>query len=261
MSTDFGFRYTEPQHWICKDGRPSDAGWGLPSFESEDGQLWVYDFLIVFPTNPGNELLVSRDYGMVALVAPDDMVPLHHSPAAWWSWRPVLYRLTFNGWWEALGSQQELGWRFGLMEAQHAAHAGAEFTFPEADERADAILREYLSPQQALELEAFGWFRCRGGRTGNLYKVDVGNGFEILDKRTCETVVSYCLHTEAWMPHGDIALATKLALEDAELEVECLENARQYPRGDRRPVTLGDVIASRLERDLIPRRRELIVAC
>lgn len=260
-----GFELTDSWSWICHHGAPSAAGRDMPSYELEDGTLQVYDFMVVALYNPTVVMMFSRFWGVAAAISHDDMVPLHHSERAWWRWRPVVYSMMGNldlelAYWQALGSQQELGWRNGMFEAMGVRHFGDEFSFPDADERATALLIENLSPQQRLEIAQFGWFRCRGGTTGNLYKIEPGNGFAILDPRTCKEVVSYCLHPESWIPHDDVALSTKFALEDEELEVECLENARMSLRNKRRKVTMGDMVAQNLERKLVPQYRELVIA-
>lgn len=236
----------------------------MPSYEHEDGQLVVYDLLCAQATANGGMMLFSRWYGAAALLSPDDMVPLHHHPGARWEWRPVVYNRSLHGYWQGLGSQMELGWRFGLMEMQFAIHSveageldedfnpDEHFSMAEADKRADALLRENLSPLQVTELATVGKFRVRGAATRNLYRIDPGDGFELLDPVTNEVVRSYCLHPEGWMPHADVALATKLALEDEELEVETLEGARgrDWERAKRRPFW-EERTAVEFERELI----------
>lgn len=124
--------------------------------------------------------------------------------------------------------------------------------FMEANERADAILREHLSPQQVLDLEASNGFYVRG-TVNRLYRVELGNGLQIVDPRTRTTSVSLCLHPERWIPHADVALATKLAIESGpDGEKEMLAGARKRIVGMHRRPTREDAHAWQLERDLLP---------
>lgn len=217
-----------PERWIVKHGRPAAClgRHGMPSYEHEDGGLLVFDLLLAQAGFNGGVKLFSRWYGSACVISPDDMVPLHHSPEALWEWRPLVYRRSMYGCWEELGSQAELAWRFGLMEVMHAVHAGAEVTMFEADEKAEKLLAECLSGFQQLELAATDKFRVRGGSTGRMYKIELGDGFDRVDPVTDRIVASYCLHPEYWMPTADVALATKLQLEDPELEEETVAGAR-----------------------------------
>lgn len=231
---------------------------GFPSFEHEDGELLVFDLLICQAGHDGTLRFFPRWYGVACVLATDDMVPLHHSPDAWWQWRPCVYNKGALDGWEQMSSQQELAWRHGLAEVMHWMHGGGRdagdpmpFAATEdADARAEEVLRECLNPQQRLELASLGKFRVVGGKTENVYEIEPGNGFGIVDAVTGEMCVSYCLHPEEWIPHDDVALATKFALEDPELEVECLENARQIvlrPEQRRTPALWQ---AFRVERDM-----------
>jgi len=97
--------------------------------------------------------------------------------------------------------------------------------YVEANDRASLILREHLAPQQRIEL-AGGGFYVRG-TINRLYRVELGNGFQIVDPVTHVPTVSLCLHPDDWMPYADVALATKLAIDaGAETEAELLEAAR-----------------------------------
>lgn len=235
----------------------------MPSYEHEDQNgLVVYDFVICAGAADGVMMAISRWYGSAVLIAPEETVPLHHNPGAWWVWRPLLYRKNIYGGFDCLGSQQELAWRYGLGQVEIARDAVGDgdydierdFTMSKADDRARVLLLENLTPQQRLEYAATngGSFCCRGAATGNLYQIDIGNGFEVLSKLTREPAVSYCWHTEYWIPHDDVALATKLQLEDPELEQEVLEHGKPTFRG--RPEWHGvewDRVAAGIEADLI----------
>lgn len=122
----------------------------------------------------------------------------------------------------------------------------------EANDRADLILREHLAPQQLLDLDASGGFYSRG-TIHRLYRVELGNGAQIVDPETRRPVASMCLHPERWMPHADVALATKLAIESGpEREKEMLAGARTRWYGSVTPPTRGDRAAWERERNLLP---------
>lgn len=261
---DYG---NDPYEWIAKGGKPAKAvGDGMPSYEHEGGKMVVYDLLIAQMDLRTGLRFFPSSYGATALIFPDGLTP------AWFhlsehedgimsygvgerEWRPAIYRLTLDSRMERQGSQTELEWRAGLAEMMHHIHAGKEWTMEQANERADKLLLECLSPQQRLEFFASdgGNFRCRGGATKNLYVIELGNGFDILDKTTMEILVSYCFHPEEWMPSADVALAAKLLLEDPEKEAEVLEGARSniWSLGGNIPKSEGMVYAERLERELV----------
>ncbi len=124
--------------------------------------------------------------------------------------------------------------------------------FMDANDRADAILREHLNPQQLLELDATGAFYVRG-TINELYSIRLGNGAAIVNPRTHHLMASLCLHPERWMPHADVALATKLAIESGpEREQEILAGARVRWLGPGRPSFERDRYAWNRERDLLP---------
>jgi hypothetical protein len=239
----------EPKDWIAEHGRPAAClpFDGLAAYEHEDGKLIVMEACVVQLSAVGGVMLFPRWYGTAALIAPDGMVPLHHSPEAWWRWRPVIYNRSMHGGWRMLGSQTELAWRFGLMEVQHAIHTGSDLTIEDSNDRADALLLDCLSVQQRIEYLGTGDFRVRGASTGHTYLVTPNNGFDRIDPLTGETVVSYCLHTEHWLPDSDQALAVKYGLESVALEAEVLEGARGTEQPAPPPSTTWERHAAALE--------------
>jgi hypothetical protein len=218
-----------PDDWVCRHGAPSALGMGMPSYESDDRTLQVFDTLLVQYRGPDSTygpMMFPRSYGVAALLAPEGLVPLHHSEDAWWGWRPWVYeRGTLGRGFTYLGSQAELAWRHALNLAMMHDRAQME-KFVEAGERAQRLLVEHLTPQQQIDLLAYDNFRVTGAKTKNQYAIQLGRGFAIIDRYTTAIIVSYCFHTEHWMPDADVALATKLALEDEELEVQALETAK-----------------------------------
>lgn len=249
------FAAYKPQYLFSSGGKPAPAASTMPSFEHVDGKLQVWDLLVAQLSRDGEMMLFSRWYGSVCVLAPDGPCPVHHEPGQLWEWRPVLQRLAWDGIWQTLGSQRELTWRKGLSDMMHFVHVGREAgdEMPDLEppvDRSEHLLRRLLSPQQRIDLAGTGDFRVRGAG-GSLYRIDVGNGFELLDPITNASVASFCLHPEGWIPDFDVAIATKLALEDEELEADCLENARRYPRTSKQRRRATDFVAARLERELL----------
>jgi hypothetical protein len=249
---------SDPATWLVKHGCPAaclgdprEPLGGLPSYEHEDGGLVVYDILGAQASSNGNMMLFSRWYGTASVLAPDDLVPLHHEPTAIWEWRPLVYRRSMYGCWMGLGSQSELGWRYGMNQVMAAAYADGEFTMDRSDERAATLLHEQLSAYQLTELALSGRFRVVGGATGHTYEVELGDGFDRVDPTTGETLVDYCFHPEGWIPNADVALATKLALEDEELEADTLANARATIRRPTQHATPEQRRAREIELELI----------
>lgn len=235
---------------------------GMPSFEADDG-LVVFDLLLV-ETVGADMRVKSAWYRSLVAITTDGLVPTHHGEQAQWRWRPAVYRRSYKGGWMRMGSQWELRHRMTLRRIQDVtaevelpfdppsdatpaeflaaldtalgmveqiaawAHGVASSTreLEEAEERAEQLLGETLSPLQWLEWKAKNDFHVRGGATGNTYRVRMGDGFSIVDPVTHEEMGSYCLHTEYWLPDADMALAIKLGLEEETMEPGLLEAAR-----------------------------------
>lgn len=119
--------------------------------------------------------------------------------------------------------------------------------YAEANARAKKILHENLAPQQRIDLMRRGGFFVRG-QINRLYFIEIGNGFSIVDPATHRQTVSLCLHPEEWMPHEDVALATKLSIDSGEEgEAELLEAANPRLIPDGRRATSRELVAYRLE--------------
>lgn len=266
----------DPAEWVNVGGAPARClgdpreGGGMPSFEMEEPGLdradafHVYDFLQVMPESDGGAMLVSDWYMTGSILAEDGLMPLHHEPTQLWVWRPVLYKLLMIGW-VGIGSQRELWWRKGLREVQIRRwdRENGEMSLEEfesklasivAEDKAERLLDEFLTGPQRFELTvtAGRGFKVRGGDTGHIYRVRVGDGFERIHATTEECITSYCLHPEYWMPDADVALAQKVHLEDPELEAEILEGGQGHGQVHRGwPESRMEVVAEKLERELV----------
>lgn len=297
-----------PGDWVPHGGRYArvlDAHNGIPAYESDTGKLLIYETIAISHTQKANALpdgtrvftdsvlLIPYCYTAVAirsvLAGDHELSSLHDDPDALWVWRPLLYRLT-NAGLQRFGSQQELSWRWGLVEAierkedlqaltvelvqgardsitaidkipddytemakaRYAELSARPWRHFEANTRARAILLEHLAPLQRLELEGHGHFHVRG-QVNQLYRVEPGNGAAIVNPLTHQTIVSLCLHPERWLPDDDVALATKMLIDSGrDGELEMIEGARLHWYGHYRPSTANERAAYEREMWLLP---------
>lgn len=245
----------QPSSWIAKDGKPAECLGGgdwMASWPAyfQDNDLAVMETLIAVGAGHVEWAyrMIPRSYWRVSADCRDGLARLHDSPCAQ-EWRPALYYLNAKGVWTASGSQQELQWRLLVNQVETDDHS---VSMEESINRARALLKSMLTPLQQIQLVACNAFSVRGALTGNLYWIDLGDGFYILDKKTYQLTVSYCYHPEYWMPDEDVALATKLVLEDPELEPAVLETAKMsIVRGPLKQVTKEMLYARDIERELV----------
>lgn len=226
------------------------------AYESDHGKIHVVEAMwACFDLPTLNYILLPSSWGNFMARSPSGLGRIGSGSLR--VWRPLMYEWQHNGDLRRLGSQTELAWRFGTMLAGIALIAGdeGEKHFREywegAQKRAEMLLREHLTPQQLLDLEVRGHFFVRG-EINKLYAIDPGNGFAICDHLTQEPTVSCCLHPEQWLPHDDVALATKLLLESGKSgEEEALSACRSYPvKGKQREATEDEFVAAALEIDM-----------
>lgn len=265
----------------------------MPAYESDTGALLVMECLVAFfgrGGEPRAPLLMPRSYMTTTLRAPSNLAALHDDPDAIWSWRPLLYVLKITTT-ERIGSQSELSYRIGIYEAhmwnqelldklitlhhecpreevgpeQWAVLARKvvddfqatpiDLAYDRANKKADALLREHLSPYQLLELVTGDGFHVRGN-INRLYYIDVGNGASIVDPITRLPLVSLCIHPDDWIPPSDVALSLKLMIESGpEGEKELLEGARARVLPPAPKPHHYEREAWRMERDLLPSPR------
>jgi hypothetical protein len=86
-----------------------------------------------------------------------------------------------------------------------------------ADDRAYALLKEWLSPEQLALFESRGYFEVKGSHSGRRYRIRCGQQFNIeqLDAKGGRVAV-WCFVPAGRLPAGDIMLAQKIALETNE---------------------------------------------
>ena len=85
------------------------------------------------------------------------------------------------------------------------------------EQRADALLKEWLSPEQRSTLHKYGFFEVRGSHTAKCYRIHCGRNMNIHEVGTGQTQVAiWCFGPVGHLPLGDVMLAQKLALETDE---------------------------------------------
>ena len=85
------------------------------------------------------------------------------------------------------------------------------------DKKAEALLRAWLSPDQAEQYERHNYFEVIGSETGKRYRIRHGRQMNIdeLDEKG-EKVCGWCFLPEGGLVVGDCMLAQKIALESFE---------------------------------------------
>ena len=98
------------------------------------------------------------------------------------------------------------------------------------EHRADALLNEWLRPEQRATLERHGYFEVRGSHSGKCYRIRRSRNMNIaeLGKDGNQAAV-WCFGPVGHLPLGDVMLAQKLALETD--EQAALAAANRFHRG------------------------------
>jgi hypothetical protein len=97
----------------------------------------------------------------------------------------------------------------------------------QAEEKGFALLRAWLTPEQATQWEARNEFEVIGCDTGTRYRIRRGTAMNVhqLDC-TGRAVARWCFAPEGGVVTGDVLLAQKIALETMEREVLALANTQ-----------------------------------
>ena len=94
--------------------------------------------------------------------------------------------------------------------------------------RGQALLRDWLTPEQRAQFDAFSYFDVTGCVSGKKYRIHFGvsaNVLELGDDGRAKT--GWCFSPSGNLVPGDIMLAQKIALETIELLV--LATANRFP--------------------------------
>jgi hypothetical protein len=86
-----------------------------------------------------------------------------------------------------------------------------------AEQRAYALLKRWLSPEQLAQLERHGYFEVRGSHSGQCYRIrrEWNMNIDELDGEGSRVAV-WCFSPAGHLPLGDNMLAQKIALETDE---------------------------------------------
>jgi hypothetical protein len=104
-----------------------------------------------------------------------------------------------------------------------------------AEDKALALLKQWLSPAQLAQYEHNGHFEVTGCYSGKRYRIRHGLQMNIdeLDEHGAGTA-SWCFGPEGHLPIGDVMLAQKIALENDEQTTLAVANRghrQQWPPG------------------------------
>jgi hypothetical protein len=95
-----------------------------------------------------------------------------------------------------------------------------------AEEKGAALLRSWLSPEQAKLWDSHRHFHVIGSDTGRRYRIKYGRSMNIEELDTGGHVVNrWCFGPQGNLAIGDVMLAQKIALET--IEIEALANANR----------------------------------
>lgn len=94
-----------------------------------------------------------------------------------------------------------------------------------AKQRADILLKQWLSPVQRMQYERDGHFEVEGSHSGKRYRIRSERQMNIdeLDDYGRRVAV-WCFGPERYLPTGDILLAQKIALENDEQAALAIAN-------------------------------------
>jgi hypothetical protein len=95
--------------------------------------------------------------------------------------------------------------------------AGRLYRCGAAEEKAFALLKQWLSPAQLAQYENNGHFEVRGCHSGKRYRIRRARQMNIdeLDEAGARSA-AWCFGPEGNLPIGDVMLAQKIALENDE---------------------------------------------
>jgi hypothetical protein len=103
-----------------------------------------------------------------------------------------------------------------------------------AERRGIALLRSWLTPEQAKQWDSCREFDVIGGETGTRYRITPGTAMNIRQLDSVgHTIAEWCFAPEGKLATGDVLLAQKIALETMEHQALALAN-NQTSRSPRR---------------------------
>jgi hypothetical protein len=111
----------------------------------------------------------------------------------------------------------------------------------QAEEKGNALLRSWLTPEQDRQWLRDHAFEVTGCDTGNRYRITDSHSMNVLQLGPSgHAVVKWCFTPKGSLVMGDVLLAQKIALET--MEMKALEVANKYRAGK------GDFLITPTER-------------
>jgi hypothetical protein len=94
------------------------------------------------------------------------------------------------------------------------------------------LMREWLSPEQLAQYDAYGYFDVIGSDSGKRYRVQLGTGMNILELDDAgDFLLGWCFVPEGCLVAGDVVLAQKIALETNESGALAVAKTFRRPSG------------------------------
>jgi hypothetical protein len=119
-----------------------------------------------------------------------------------------------------------------------AARARRRARFDDREARGMTLLREWLSPQQLWQLEAYNHFEVIGCDSGTRYRIKHGVSTNVVElDGNGRALVGWCFIPQGNLVAGDVMLAQKIALETDERRA--LAIAKQFLVPPRPPTFLA----------------------
>ena len=175
----------------------------------------LFEAVLEAPDNDFGWFLNAQPYGVEALfrvlqnIGPE---PFHR---LWREMRDELYR--------------ERGWRDGMTATPYAAWYGGLPPPNRAgsEQRAEKLLREWLSPAQLDQFNRQRCFEVRGSASRRRYRICFGTTYnvQVVDHEG-GVIEEICFHPEGELVAADVMLAQKIALETNEPAALKVANSR-----------------------------------
>ena len=120
--------------------------------------------------------------------------------------------------------------RWFMVVASRAARAIGNYLeadYTKAETRGIDLLKEWLSPEQLAQYEAYRYFDVIGGQSGKRYRIRYGTAMNIWEMDSGGRMIAgLCFVPEEALVAGDVMLTQKIALETD--EYNALAVARRF---------------------------------
>lgn len=104
-----------------------------------------------------------------------------------------------------------------IADMVRAARARQQARLDDREARGMTLLREWLSPQQLWQLEAYNYFEVIGCNSGTRYRIQYGVSTNVVElDGDGRPRLGWCFIPEGNLVAGDVMLAQKIALETNE---------------------------------------------